>query len=276
MGWSRHDRSHRSNRAGRIRGRTSTGRAGRPGACLRARSRQGQAHAWRERRPGDRRPRGPAVCARRAGRRRRAVPVLRRRPATGRLGEKCHRRRRGGGGAPGREAVGRGRRARLPGCVLGLARPGGTASAGVRDRVGDPAVQLVHVEPARRRRAGGGRGPAVRARGPGAYRDDRSPRCRRGRRGRAVQPGSREAELPRHRPRGDHLRPGVGRIVRGHGQQDRVHRHSRRGRTAGHGRWRHARVRRRAVEVLTGSAPRDFASFARDHARLFAPAAAIH
>jgi uncharacterized protein YbjT (DUF2867 family) len=30
------------------------------------------------------------------------------------------------------------------------------------------------------------------------------------------------------------------------------------------------------VEVLTGSAPRDFASFARDHARLFAPAAAIH
>jgi len=29
------------------------------------------------------------------------------------------------------------------------------------------------------------------------------------------------------------------------------------------------------VEALTGSAPRDFASFARDHARLFAPAAAI-
>ena len=36
---------------------------------------------------------------------------------------------------------------------------------GVRNGVGDPAVQLVHVEPARRRRAGGGRGPAVRARG---------------------------------------------------------------------------------------------------------------
>lgn len=30
------------------------------------------------------------------------------------------------------------------------------------------------------------------------------------------------------------------------------------------------------VEALTGSAPRDFASFARDHARMFAPAAAIH
>ncbi len=30
------------------------------------------------------------------------------------------------------------------------------------------------------------------------------------------------------------------------------------------------------VQALTGSAPRDFASFARDHARLFAPAAAIH
>ena len=29
-----------------------------------------------------------------------------------------------------------------------------------------------------------------------------------------------------------------------------------------------------AVEALTGSAPRDFACFARDHARLFAPAAA--
>jgi hypothetical protein len=29
-----------------------------------------------------------------------------------------------------------------------------------------------------------------------------------------------------------------------------------------------------AVETLTGSAPRDFASFATDHARLFAPAAA--
>ena len=27
------------------------------------------------------------------------------------------------------------------------------------------------------------------------------------------------------------------------------------------------------VQALTGSAPRDFASFARDHARLFAPAA---
>ena len=30
------------------------------------------------------------------------------------------------------------------------------------------------------------------------------------------------------------------------------------------------------VQALTGSAPRDFASFARDHAPLFAPAAAIH
>jgi uncharacterized protein YbjT (DUF2867 family) len=30
------------------------------------------------------------------------------------------------------------------------------------------------------------------------------------------------------------------------------------------------------VEALTGSAPRDFASFARDHAGLFAPAVAIH
>jgi uncharacterized protein YbjT (DUF2867 family) len=30
-----------------------------------------------------------------------------------------------------------------------------------------------------------------------------------------------------------------------------------------------------AVETLTGSAPRDFASFARDHARLFAPATAV-
>jgi hypothetical protein len=30
------------------------------------------------------------------------------------------------------------------------------------------------------------------------------------------------------------------------------------------------------VEALTGIAPHDFASFARDHARLFAPAAAIH
>ena len=30
------------------------------------------------------------------------------------------------------------------------------------------------------------------------------------------------------------------------------------------------------VQALTGSAPRDFASFARDHARRFAPAAAIH
>ena len=29
-----------------------------------------------------------------------------------------------------------------------------------------------------------------------------------------------------------------------------------------------------AVETLTGSAPHDFASFATDHARLFAPAAA--
>jgi uncharacterized protein YbjT (DUF2867 family) len=29
------------------------------------------------------------------------------------------------------------------------------------------------------------------------------------------------------------------------------------------------------VQALTGSAPRDFAAFARDHARLFAPAAAI-
>jgi hypothetical protein len=29
-----------------------------------------------------------------------------------------------------------------------------------------------------------------------------------------------------------------------------------------------------AVETLTGDAPRDFASFATDHARLFAPAAA--
>jgi hypothetical protein len=28
------------------------------------------------------------------------------------------------------------------------------------------------------------------------------------------------------------------------------------------------------IETLTGSAPRDFAGFARDHARLFAPAAA--
>jgi hypothetical protein len=28
------------------------------------------------------------------------------------------------------------------------------------------------------------------------------------------------------------------------------------------------------VQALTGRAPRDFASFARDHARLFAPAAA--
>ena len=30
------------------------------------------------------------------------------------------------------------------------------------------------------------------------------------------------------------------------------------------------------VQALTGSAPRDVAAFARDHARLFAPAAAIH
>ena len=29
------------------------------------------------------------------------------------------------------------------------------------------------------------------------------------------------------------------------------------------------------VQALTGSAPRDVAAFARDHARLFAPAAAI-
>jgi len=29
-----------------------------------------------------------------------------------------------------------------------------------------------------------------------------------------------------------------------------------------------------AVETLTGNAPRDFASFATDHARMFAPAAA--
>ena len=29
------------------------------------------------------------------------------------------------------------------------------------------------------------------------------------------------------------------------------------------------------VQALTGNAPRDFAAFARDHARLFAPAAEI-
>src|ERR1700749_214175 len=50
-------------------------------------------------------------------------------------------------------------RARLAGRLLGLARPGGAVPPGVRDRVGDPAVRLVHVEPARRRVPGGGRGP---------------------------------------------------------------------------------------------------------------------
>ena len=60
----------------------------------------------------------------------------------------------------------------------------------VRNRLGDPAGQLVHVEPARRRVRGGGRGPAVRARGAGADRDDRPPRRGGGRRGGALQPRS--------------------------------------------------------------------------------------
>ena len=51
-GGSRHDRSHGSDRAGRVRGGAGTGRAGRAGACLRARSRHGQAHARRGRRAG--------------------------------------------------------------------------------------------------------------------------------------------------------------------------------------------------------------------------------
>ena len=61
-----------------------------------------------------------------------------------------------------------------------------------------------------------------------------------------VQPRPRGADLPRHRPRGDHLHRGGRRIVRGHGPQDRVHRHPRRSRGAGHDRRRRARVRRRA------------------------------
>ena len=50
---------------------------------------------------------------------------------------------------------------------------------------GGPALELLHVEPARRRRAGCAHGPALRAGRHGPDRDDRPPRRRRRRRGRS-------------------------------------------------------------------------------------------
>ena len=77
------------------------------------------------------------------------------------------------------------------GRVLGLARSHRAAPAEVRRPRRVPPLQLLHGEPARGRRAGRARGPALRARGRGEDRDGRHARRRRRRRGRAHDARSR-------------------------------------------------------------------------------------
>ena len=159
-----------------------------------------------------------------------------------------------------------------------------------------PAGELLHVEPARRRRAGGARGPAVRAGGRGEDRDDRPARRRRGRGGRARrQPGHEGATYVLTGPAAityaevaAELSAATGREVEFIDVPDEAA-------TQGMIEAGLPGVRRRAgrrdlraarqgvaeqvtatVESLTGRPPRDFASFARDHARRSRPCQKRH
>ena len=69
------------------------------------------------------------------------------------------------------------------GRLVGLARPGRAAPAGRGRSVRRDPLELLHVEPARGGRRRGADRTFVRTGRPGADRDDRSPRCRRRRRG---------------------------------------------------------------------------------------------
>ena len=86
----------------------------------------------------------------------------------------------------------------------GTGRRGAPAHLRRPDR--GPALELFHVQPAGRRRAGGARGPVLRAGGDGADRDDRPARRRRRRR-RDARRRPTSARLRPHRPRGHHATP---------------------------------------------------------------------
>ena len=214
--------------------------------------------------------------------------------------------------APGRVGDGRDRRGRCAGVrrIVKLssiaAEPGSPVAfwdwhgrieehlRGSRSRPCAPALELLHVEPARRRRPGGGRGPALRAggRGPIAMIDPRDV----GAAAAAVLADGRATTARHLRPHGaggDHLRarspprfrrrpvarwssstsptrPRARPLIQA-GLPDFVAEQivaifARRGRAWPRG---HRRPSRRSPVAP----PRDFAAFARDHARLFAPVA---
>ena len=221
-------------------------------------------------------------------RRRRALPLGRRRSAAGRVGDsrdRCGGRSRR---APDRQALLDRRTAGSAGRVLGLARPDRAAPERLGGPRGDPPLELLHVEPAGRSRARGSRRQALRAGGRGADRDDRSPRRRRRRGGRSHLGRPRRPVVRPDRPRSRHLHAGRRSPRRGNRSRGRVRRPPRRGRHAGTDPGRPARVRRRAGRrgLRAGAArrrrpghgdggdadrpaPRDIASFARDSANLF-------
>ena len=180
-------------------------------------------------------------------------------------------------------------RAGSAGRVLGLARPDRAAPDGSRGPCGDPALELLHVEPARRSRARGSRRQALRAGGRGADRDDRSPRCRRRRGGRPHLGRPRRPVVRPDRPRSGHLhagrrKPSPRQPVARSSSSTSPTRPPRRdwcrpGLPAfaaeqivaifAQARLGVAAQVTATVEPLTGRPPRDFAAFARDSANLF-------
>ena len=187
----------------------------------------------------------PPRCARRS-RREHGVPLGRRRSAPGRVGDSARSTRPSQRACAGSSSSRRS--SPQPGAPVAFWDWHGRIEEHLRESgvpAVVPALQLLHVERAGRRRAGRARRPAVRARRRGADRDDRPARRRPRRRGGHLGAGARRADLRPDRARGDHLRRGGGRALSGDGPRGRVRRRARRGRAAGHDRGRPARLRRR-------------------------------
>ena len=196
----------------------------------------------RRRRAARRRLRRRAIRVRRGARRRGGrLPLGRRRSAPGRVGDGCDRRGRRGGV---RRIVKLSSIVAEPGAPVAFWDWHGRIEQHLRAvrRPPCPALQLLHVEPAGRRRAGGARGPALRARRAGEDRDDRPARRRCGCGGRARTSRPRRAHVRPHRPRGRHLRRGRGRALGRDRPRGGVRRRPRRGRASGHDRGRPARA----------------------------------